>query len=263
MADMFVKQAKQYAEARPNYPEEFFKFIASKTPKNELAWDVGTGSGQAAASLAPIYKNVIATDTSPKQLEFAIKLPNIRYQLTPPTMSITELEQNVATQSSVDLVTIATALHWFDLPQFYKQVKWVLKKPNGVIAAWTYYWPEINESVDAVFKSFHSVDYEPFREPRPKLVENKYMSIDFPFEPVDGVDNTGPFDQFVLEKSMDLDDYLTFIRSSSGYQTAKNGGVELLTDNFMEKFKVAWNSDGQSKKVARFPVYLRIGKVGN
>lgn len=178
-------------------------------------------------------------------------------------MSITELEQNVATQSSVDLVTIATALHWFDLPQFYKQVKWVLKKPNGVIAAWTYYWPEINESVDAVFKSFHSVDYEPFREPQHKLVENKYMSIDFPFEPVDGVDNTGPFDQFVLEKLLDLDDYLTFIRSSSGYQTAKNRGVELLTDNVMEKFKVAWNLDGQSTKVARFPVFLRIGKVGN
>ena len=213
--------------------------------------------------LAKIYKNVIATDTSPKQLEFAIKLPNIRYQLTPPTMSITELEQNVATQSSVDLVTIAAALHWFDLPQFYKQVKWVLKKPNGVIAAWTYTMPEINESVGAVFKPFDTVDCEPFWEPQRKLVDNKYMSIDFPFEPVDGVDNTGPFDQFVLEKVMNLDNYFTFIRSCSGYQTAKDKGVELLTDNVIDKFKVAWNVDGQSQKVARFPIYLRIGQVGN
>lgn len=58
MADMFVKQAKQYAEARPNYPEELFKFIASKTPKNELAWDVGTGSGQAAASVSLLFTSL-------------------------------------------------------------------------------------------------------------------------------------------------------------------------------------------------------------
>ncbi|ESR34519.1 hypothetical protein CICLE_v10006581mg [Citrus x clementina] len=254
MADqLFIKQAKQYTEGRPSYPAELFQFIASKTPDHDLVWDVGTGSGQAAKPLAKIYKN----------LEFAIKLPNIRYQLTPPTMYITELEQNVATQSSVDLVTIAAALHWFDLPQFYKQVKWVLKKPNGVIAAWTYTMPGINESVGAVFKPFDTVDCEPFWEPQRKLVDNKYMSIDFPFEPVDGVDNTGPFDQFVLEKVMDLDDYFTFIRSCSGYQTAKDKGVELLTDNVMDNFKVAWNEDGQSQKVARFPIYLRIAKAGN
>ena len=52
MAELFVKQAKQYAEARPDYPEELFEFIASKTPSHDLAWDVGTGSGQAAGSVS-------------------------------------------------------------------------------------------------------------------------------------------------------------------------------------------------------------------
>ncbi|WJX83803.1 hypothetical protein P8452_66437 [Trifolium repens] len=47
----------------------------------------------ASKSLATLYKNVIATDASEKQLEFATKLPNIRYQHTPSTMSMTELEQ--------------------------------------------------------------------------------------------------------------------------------------------------------------------------
>ncbi|KAK9177885.1 hypothetical protein WN943_027075 [Citrus x changshan-huyou] len=175
-------------------------------------------------------------------------------------MSITELEQNVATQSSVDLVTIASAPHWFDLRQFYKQVKWVLKKPSGVIAAWTYTMPEINESVGAVFKPFDTIDCKSFWAPQRKLVDNKYMSIDFPFEPVDGYENTGPFDQFVVEKLMDLDDYFKFIRSCSAYQKANDKGVELLTENVMEKFKAAWNEDGQSQKIARFRVYLRIGK---
>ncbi|ESR34523.1 hypothetical protein CICLE_v10005866mg [Citrus x clementina] len=214
MAELFIKQAKQYAETRPNYPEELFKFITSKTTNHDLAWDVGTGSGQAAASLSGIFENVIGTETSPKQIEFATKLPNIRYELTSPAMSIAELEQNVAAQSTVDLVTIAQAMHWFDLPQFYNQVKW-------------------------------------------------YMTIDFPFEPVDGADSTGPFDRFVIEKTMDQEGYFTYIRSWSAYQTAKDKGVELLTENVIENFRRAWNEDGQSRKVVRFPIYLRIGKVGN
>ncbi|GKV41703.1 hypothetical protein SLEP1_g49201 [Rubroshorea leprosula] len=123
MANLYINQAKHYAVGRPGYPKQLFQYIASKTPSHDLAWDVGTGTGQAARSLAELYKNVVATDTSPTQLEHATKLPNIRYQHTPPTMSLEELQQKVvATESSVDLVTVATAMHWFDLPKFYEQV---------------------------------------------------------------------------------------------------------------------------------------------
>ncbi|XP_044467587.1 putative methyltransferase DDB_G0268948 [Mangifera indica] len=262
MAKLFIKQAKQYAETRPSYPPELFQFIASNTPHHHLAWDVGTGSGQAARSLAGIYKNVIATDTSPKQLEYASKLPNIRYQCTSPIMSFSELEQNVANESSVDLVTIAQAMHWFDLPKFYQQVKWVLKKPHGVIAAWCYTAPEVNDSVDAVFQPFYTVDCDPYFEPPRKLVDDKYVNIDFPFEAVDGKENTGPF-EFLIEKLMDLDTYFTYLRSWSAYQIAKDKGVELLTDSVVDNFKRAWNEDGHSQKIVRYPIYLRIGKVGN
>lgn len=51
MADLFHTQAKFYAETRPGYPTELFQFIASKTPNRQLAWDVGTGSGQAAVTV--------------------------------------------------------------------------------------------------------------------------------------------------------------------------------------------------------------------
>jgi len=54
MADLFVKQAKQYADARPSYPPQLFQFIASKTPSHNLVWDVGTGSGQAAKSVCSL-----------------------------------------------------------------------------------------------------------------------------------------------------------------------------------------------------------------
>lgn len=51
MAELFIKQAKQYVDTRPDYPKQLFDFIASKTPTHDLAWDVGTGSGQAAQSV--------------------------------------------------------------------------------------------------------------------------------------------------------------------------------------------------------------------
>ncbi|KAA8517227.1 hypothetical protein F0562_017521 [Nyssa sinensis] len=177
-------------------------------------------------------------------------------------MSLEELERDVATQSSLDLVTIAQAMHWFHLPTFYKQVKWVLKKPHGVIAAWCYSMPEDKDAFNSVFQRFYNVDCEPYWEPARKLVDDKYLSIDFPFEPVDGTDHTGPF-EFKIERLMDLDGYFTYIRSWSAYQRAKEKGVELLRDDVIQDFKRAWSEDGNDQKVIKFPVHLRIGKVGS
>ncbi|XP_045793317.1 putative methyltransferase DDB_G0268948 [Trifolium pratense] len=258
MAEHFANQGKEYADSRPTYPPQLFQFIASKTPSHHLAWDVATGTGQAAKSLATLYENVIATDASEKQLEFAAKLPNIRYQHTPSTMSMTELEQLVSPQGTIDLVTIAQALHWLDLSTFYKQVNWVLKKPHGVIAIWCYTSPSINDAVDALHHTLYSFDARPHWDPRRELLEDNYRNIDFPFEPVEGVDHTGPF-EFEAETVMDVDDFLNYIRSRSGYQISKNKGVELLKDDVVEKFKLAWGEDG--KKIAKFQVYLRIGRV--
>ncbi|GMN22576.1 hypothetical protein TIFTF001_049002 [Ficus carica] len=72
--------------------------------------------------LAKIYKNVVATDTSTKPLEFALQLPNVQFKHTSPTMSISE------------------------------QVKWVLKKPHRVFVARCYTEPKVNSAVDAVFQ---------------------------------------------------------------------------------------------------------------
>ncbi|XP_061367583.1 uncharacterized protein LOC133310636 [Gastrolobium bilobum] len=272
MAEQFAKQGKhyvegrpsylaqQYAEGRPSYPPQLFQFIASKTPSHQLAWDVGTGTGQAAISLAAIYKNVIATDASDKQLEFAAKLLNVRYQHTSSTMTMAELEQKVAPQGTIDLVTIAQAMHYFDLPIFYEQVKWVLKKPHGVIAAWCYSLPRINDEVDAILDRLYSIDGSPYFDPARRWVDDNYKSIDFPFEPVDGNDHTGPF-EFVIEKEIDLNGFLAYIKSWSAYHVAKEKGVELLGEDVVEKLKLSWGEDG--KRVAKCQVYLRIGRVGD
>lgn len=206
----------------------------------------------------------MATDTSSKQLEFAPKLANVRYEHTSAVMSDTELAEKIAPQSSVDLVTVAQALHWLDLPNFYNQVKTVLKKPHGVLAAWCYTIPEVNSSVNSVFNRFYA-ESDPYWDRARKLVDDQYRGIEFPFEPVEGVEGTGPI-RFVTETTMSLEDFFTYIRSWSAYQTAKEKGIELLEDDVAENFRQAWNDEKSGeegdRKIVRFPVYLRIGKVG-
>ncbi|CAM8970715.1 unnamed protein product [Rhodiola kirilowii] len=262
MADLFHKQAEQYAQARPTYPLSLFTFISSKTPCHHLAWDAGAGNGQATESIAALYSNVIATDTSAKQILFAPTIPNAIFRQTPPSFSVSDLETYVAPQSTVDLVTVAQALHWFDLPNFYDLVNAVLK-PDGVIAAWCYTTPQIDPRVDLVFDKFYKIDSAPYWDQQRKLVDDRYASLSFPFEAVDGCDGTGPF-EFEADVVMDLEGFLGYLRSWSAYQTAKEKGVELLNEIVVEEFKEAWRvSGGDERKVVRFPVYLRIGKVGN
>ncbi|KAG5609540.1 hypothetical protein H5410_020821, partial [Solanum commersonii] len=204
MAELYIKQTLMYSKVRPSYPEELFNFITPKTPCHDLVWDVGTGSGQAA-----------------KSLEFAAKVPNVRYMHTSAKMSMSEIETKIGAESSVDLVTSAQAMHWFDLPTFYPQVKWLLKKPNGVTVSWCYTMPQVNNSVDTIFEKFDIV--------------------------VDGCDHNGPF-EFKIEKVMDLDSFFIYLKSWSAYQTAKEKGVELLSEDFVDKFTSAWNEDGKCEK---------------
>ncbi|KAJ0590903.1 putative trans-aconitate 3-methyltransferase [Helianthus annuus] len=261
MADLFLKQAEIYQKSRPSYPRKLFDFIASKTASHDVVWDVATGSGQAATSLASIYESVIGTDASKNQLENAPKLPNVRYECTSPNISMSELEEKIGTESSVDLVTVAQALHWFDHDTFYNRVKWVLKKPNGVIAAWCYTLPKVDDEFDSVVRKFYAVS-KPYTALVVGLLDDKYSNIKFPFDPVDGCVDTGPF-EFEIKQVMSLGELFTYIRSWSSYQTAKDKGVELLSDRVMEEFRNAWKEDENGERIVTFPVYLRIGKVGD
>lgn len=258
MADLFCKQADLYAETRPTYPAELFQFIASKTPNHDLAWDAGTGNGQAAVSLAGIFKRVIGTDTSKEQLSLAAKLPNIDYHHFPSTVSSGEISSLVK-PGTVDLITVAQAIHWFDLPVFYSAANLALRRPHGVLAAWCYTIPKINESVDAVLSKLYG-ESKHFWDERRKMVDERYGSIEFPWEAVEGADGTEPV-EFVSEVMMDLGRLLAYTRTWSAYQIAKGQGVELLTNDMVSHFEAAWGGDVDVVKAVKFPVFLRIGKV--
>ncbi len=114
--DHFSQAARDYARYRPRYPAALFAWLASLAPRRELAWDGGTGNGQAALGLIEHFDRVLATDASPEQLEHATPRERIEYRLA-------RVEDVALEPGSVDLVTVGAAVHWFDLDPFYAAVR--------------------------------------------------------------------------------------------------------------------------------------------
>jgi ubiquinone/menaquinone biosynthesis C-methylase UbiE len=174
--DFFSKQAAIYAKARPSYPDELFKYLASLCNEHNLAWDCATGNGQAARSLAHYFKRIIATDASKEQLKLAA--PHLQVEYREALAEKSGLEAN-----SADIVTIANAIHWFDLEKFYSEVDRVLKT-GGVLAAWCYGNSFVDEKVDAVMTHLARVTLKDYWPEGNKMVVSGYKDLKLPFKEI-------------------------------------------------------------------------------
>ncbi|RYG46515.1 class I SAM-dependent methyltransferase [archaeon] len=145
-ADLFATQAQDYARFRPSYTSNIYASIeayaaAHGTGTRELAADIACGSGQAGADLAKLYTRVVGVDASPEQVAQAPPVPNMTYGLG-------TAERTPLHDASCDLVAVAQALHWFDLPRFYTEAHRILK-PRGTLAVWCYATGRLEGSDDA------------------------------------------------------------------------------------------------------------------
>ena len=111
-ATLFATVAREYANFRPGYPPELFAWLAGAAPALDAVWDCGCGSGQASVALAAHFAEVFATDVSPEQIAAATPHRRVRY-------AVARAERSGLPDGSMDLVTVAQALHWFDVEAFY------------------------------------------------------------------------------------------------------------------------------------------------
>ena len=169
--DHFSAHAVDYAAFRPHYPTELFRYLAGIVDEQKLAWDCATGNGQAAVELAELFERVIATDASAEQIANAQKHQKVEYR-------VATAETNGIDSLAIDLITVAQALHWFDLDRFYAETKRTLK-PSGVIAAWTYNLLHITPEIDAIIGHYYSNVVGPFWPAERALVE-KFDQLHFP-----------------------------------------------------------------------------------
>jgi hypothetical protein len=243
--DHFSGHAALYGAFRPGYPAALFDYLASVVPDRELAWDAATGNGQAAIGLAPYFDQVIATDPSTKQLAEAQPHPKIRYLVLP-------ADEAPPLPRAADLVTVAQALHWFDLETFYALVRRVACQ-GGLLAAWCYGRHTINARLDEVVDHLGFEIVGHFWPPERKLVDDKYETIPFPFEELDA-----PALEIALR--WNLGQMMGYIESWSATQRyRKETGYDPL-DLVRSDLESAWG-DPDKPRLVTWPIYLRVGKV--
>lgn len=201
--DYFSEHSALYASARPSYPDELFRFVASIAPARGRVWDCATGSGQAAVELASYFAEVQATDASEDQIVNARPRAGVAY-------SVQAAEQSAFPPEAFDAVCIASAIHWFDYSRFYPEVKRVLKT-GGAVVAWGYdhlsCWPEFDERFERVLGS----SLAPYWPARKQLLHDGYRDVPFPFERVQPP-------RLNMEMEWGFDQLMAFVRSWSGTQ---------------------------------------------
>jgi len=245
--DHFGKKSSDYLQYRPDYPDELYQYLVGLATQHELAWDCGTGNGQAAGQLSPHFKQVIGSDVNQQQLDVAIKKANVHYYCWP-------AEKTGLSATTVDLVTVAQALHWFNLEPFYQEVQRV-SKSSGIMAAWCYSLGSINQEIDMVIKKLYTDilgnGYWPSER---RYIDEQYQTIYFPFKKMETP-------QFNIEKKMDFTHVIGYLNTWSAVKEYQQVNQDNPIHLIYADLQKVWG-EPSTVYTMRWPIHLLVGHVG-
>lgn len=256
-SDHFSAVAGPYARHRPDYPPALFDHLAqlcSGEPRTLRAWDCATGSGQAAVALAGRLGRVLASDASPAQL--AAMHRGAPPKGAPPRGGGRLLafgclaEDSALADASVDLITVAQALHWFDIEAFWAEVRRVLR-PGGLVAVWCYQLLTVTPAVDRVVRRYYHRVVGPYWPPERRHVEAGYRGLPFPFE-------EEPWPAMEAVHRWRLEDLLGYLGTWSAAERYREARGEDPREEIAGELRRAWGEPRQ--RPARFPLSGRIGR---
>lgn len=232
--------ASDYEKFRPVYPSEFYDFLRSQfAGKPSLAVDLGCGTGQATVALAELADKVIGIDNSQTMVDQANKShpqSNISFRVG----NDSNFEQHFSPES-IDLITVAEAAHYFDLPNFYPKAHKLLKK-GGLLAIWAYYGQGVegHPAVADIYEKY--MDGEDlmgkYWSKGKQIVTEFYQNDKIPSDLFKNVvyhfnssKNFGTNEVLEITKKMKLRDLINYCRTSSGYHSWLEANPELAKEN--------------------------------
>jgi SAM-dependent methyltransferase len=239
----FSAVAGEYARWRPSYPDELIAYLSSICHGHERAWDCGAGSGQASLPLTRSFRQVIATDQSRAMLSRAPRMSRI-------LRCVTTAEHAALRGASVDLVTVAQALHWFEVQPFYREVDRVLTR-GGVLAVWTYGNQMVeHDEIDPVLDRFYHDVVGPYWRPERRHVESGYATLPFPFPELQAP-------SFILEEQWTLTDLLGYLGTWSATQQYREATGRNPLESVTRELRGLW---GRGTRTIRWPLSVRVGR---
>lgn len=227
-----------------------FGFLADCCVKHELAWDCATGNGQAARALTPFFGRVVATDASEAQIAAAGSDIATAGSDTDIEYRIARAEASGLDAGSIDLITVAQALHWFDIPGFFDEAQRVLT-PGGVLAVWCYERCLVEPECNNIINAFADEIVGPFWPAERKMVDEKYRGIELPMPSI-----SSP--EFAMTAKWNVEEMLGYLRTWSASQRyLKERGSDPLAQ-IEDRLRAAW---GNGRREVSWPLTLKIGRA--
>jgi SAM-dependent methyltransferase len=242
--------AARYKQYRPRYPATLFSYLASQTSRQDVAWDCATGSGgQAARGLASHFRQVIATDASEKQIAIVDPYPGVEFRCRP-------AERSGLDDASVDLLTVAQAVHWFDLDAFHAEARRVLI-PGGIVAAWCYNPPTVDRGpIDRLVEELYDAAcLASYWSPTRRDIDEGYKNLPFPF-----VELRAP--EFVAEETWTLDSFIGYLRTWQAITDSEDdpAAAEFVAGH-LKRIVSTWKRGRRSRRDVRWRLHLRVGRT--
>ena len=241
----FSSVALGYARSRPTYPKELFEWLAALVPGHEAAWDVATGNGQAVHGLHPFFRRVLASDISARQLSLAAPFANALYFRC-------SAESPAIQSGSLNLIVAAAAVHWFDRPVFYNEVRRLLT-PGGVLACWSYHAADLEPPFDSLFHWFYYDVMQPYFPHGRELVDDRYRGLDLPGDPVEPP-------RFEMTARWTRDQIVDYVRTWSGLKpyVEAHGTDPVL--QFEAELDRLIDRDERPVYELRWPMHIRVSR---
>ena len=209
--------AALYGRYRPTYPKSLIQLLLDYLLQNgggeDLALDVGCGSGQSTFQLQEHFKQCVGVDVSRAQIKEAQEKAYSSAVKDNVKFFVADAVQTPVESGTVDLVTVATAWHWIpDKNKFYSECKRVLK-PKGCVAVYAYGVVRLpaSHSASQLIQQLYFDTFKDYWHESMKDYFNEYKGVVLPFC------NTERHD-LVMPWRASLANLIGYISSWSGYQ---------------------------------------------